>query len=192
MHILISIHSTRDLSPSNQFLILFGKSGAGNNHIGQLISNLLGYEFFDADTELTQALIQSISLQQPISPDDMAKYYTKLLNTLDQKLSNTSQLVLSIALFLPKQRELFKNKFPFAKLIFIDSDDSSISHHLDLRERSIANSSPSHLNGTIATKSYAQEIAPFFIPPEQGAYPTIINNSFHNADLIQQAKSKLF
>lgn len=143
-----------------QLFIIFGKSGAGKNYIGEMIALHLGYYFYDADQDLTEEMLDAIKNQHFFTDEMRARYFEKVKQKIEALLRIHPKIVVTQGLFKNQNRHHLIQVFPFAQFIWIDTDDRVIAARVSERNN-------------IVTLEYAQKINRFFEVPDFACYKII-------------------
>jgi len=154
-----------------QLLILFGPTGAGKNYVAQIIEAEWGYDFYDADQDLTGEMIAAIRRNRLFTDRMRAAYFRKVAARIEQLLAEHDRVVITQGLFKNENRRALRQKFPFAEFILVTADDTLILERIRRRNN-------------LVTPAYAQKINSGFEKPDFEC-ATIINNAGSEAILKQ-------
>lgn len=163
-------------------LILFGRSGAGKNHIGELLQKEFGFYFYDAD-ELLPEEAKELLINKKHFTEEIRNQITKnLIQKTNMLKEMHPKLVIAQALYKEKNRKEFLLEVPLARLIYVFASLSTTITRIKNRNNSI-------------TPEYAIQMDVGFEEPIHPQY-TIYNNASSShlieqlSDLLQAIKLK--
>ncbi len=108
-------------STERHLVILFGKAGAGKNYVAKIFHQQFGFFWYDADTHLTDEMVQSIREHRRFT-DAMRTEFLEIIKMQTQTLLlHRDKVVLSQGLFMNRDRRDLVREFPFARLVWIDA-----------------------------------------------------------------------
>lgn len=94
--------------------LLFGEMGAGKNHVGELMAQQLGCEFFDGDTVIPEHMLQKVLSFKLFSASDLDQYVRlHLLPAIQSRHVEGQDLVVAQALYRREHRDIILNHQPF-------------------------------------------------------------------------------
>lgn len=151
-------------------LIIFGKSGAGKNYIGEMIAKEYGFYFYDADLDLTDEMISAIKEERIFTDEMRTRYFEQVQREIATLWREHSKLVVTQGLFKNRNRHDLRQTFPLAQFVWVDADEGIIV------KRVLERDSP-------VTVAYARQINRFFEEPDfdcyrivnQGEYQEVLN-----------------
>jgi gluconokinase len=115
-------------------VIIMGVLGSGKTLIGQMLSQELGWDFFDADDFHPSANILKISRSIPLTDNDR-KPWLKILNKLLQKSSQESKsAILACSALKQSYRDILVQDVPKTRFVYLKGDEELIRNRL--KERS--------------------------------------------------------
>ena len=158
-------------------IFLFGKLGGGKNFVGRILEEEFGFEFYDADEDLTDAMKQAIRNHQEITDDLRDEFIKIVINRVAEKLSRTDRLAVAQALFRNKHRHQVLECFPSTRFVWVWADDRIMYSRLSRR------------SGHIASKAYGEMINRNFETPDLPC--TVIYNNAGREEIITQLKGIL-
>lgn len=157
-------------------IFLFGPTGVGKSYIGNVLTRVFGYYFWDADTALTEAMYDLIKKKKMFTQkmrDDFTQLIILKIQSLSSKYSN---IVVSQALYKERNRKQIKDIYNQVKFIYIISDGSIVADRIVSRNN-------------LVDSEYAKIMQSKFDPPDI-EHMIIINNGDED-ELITQLKSIL-
>ncbi len=154
-------------------IILFGLSGSGKNFVAEILEQDFGFEFFDADSILPQAMRDCIAQKKMFTQAMRDKFTTDIKNKITtlQSTGANENLVVTQALYKEKNRLEIQDAFPAAKFIHVQADVETIQTRLHKSHREV-------------DPDYAKKISVNFESP-QLTHITLINNT-NKADVVKQ------
>jgi len=158
-------------------IFLFGKLGCGKNFVGRILEQEFGFDFYDADEDLTDAMKEAIQNHQEITDELRDEFINIVINRLTEKLSRTDRLAVAQALFRNKHRHQVLEHFPGTLFVWVHADDKIMYARLSRR------------SGHIASKSYGEMINRNFETPN--VPHTMIDNNAGRDEIITQLKGIL-
>ncbi len=117
----------------NKFVILFGWPGSGKSTVGKLVSEKMGYLFYDMDVTLPESMKEKLRNGILITEEEIEGYVKVMIEDIDTLLKKGS-VVASLSLFLNKHRLLFKDKFSEAQCFSLDVSQDILQQRLHERK----------------------------------------------------------
>jgi gluconate kinase len=154
-----------------KLLILFGKAGAGKNHVAKIFEKEFGYYFYDADQDLTEEMINCIKYHLNFTDDMRNKYFEIIKNRIKELIKDKNKVILTQGLFRNKNRNDLIKEFQFANFIWVEAENNILEKRVAERKSDV-------------TIDYARKINKFFENPNFNTYK-LINNSTDEEILVQ-------
>jgi gluconate kinase len=154
-------------------IILFGLSGSGKNFVAEILASHFHFHFFDADSVLPQEMRVCIQ-QKKMFTQAMRDHFTDIIkkNIAELKTTdNSTNLVVTQALYKEKNRREILEAYPDAKFIYVQADLEKILVRLQKSHHNI-------------DADYAKKISVNFQDPKL-PHKIIINNT-NKEDVISQ------
>lgn len=102
-----------------QCLIIFGPTAAGKTYLGHHAQEK-GWHWIEGDDLIKPDLKNKIATQQ-FTIEDLVPFFNDLLAHVVQTLETQSHIVMTQTLSRQRFRQLFRDKLPMAKFIFVDT-----------------------------------------------------------------------
>ncbi len=158
-------------------IFLFGKLGCGKNFVGRILEEEFGFDFYDADEDLTDAMKEAIRNHQEITDVVRDEFVNIVINRLREKLSRTDRLVVAQALFRNRHRHQVLDHFPCTRFVWVQADDAIMYARLPRR------------SGHIASKTYGEIINRNFETPDLPCI--VIYNNAGREEIVRRLKGIL-
>lgn len=161
-------------------VFLFGLPGVGKTYLGKLLQRKLGAYYWDGDEALTTEMRLAVKNEQPFSAtmtEDLSNTIIGTINTLKQ---SHSLIIVSQAMLLESDRQMFREHFEDISFIYIKCD---LEH---ARQRIVQ-------RADFVTESYFNKLVAAFEPhrTDAEAYPSIDNYNKSDEQLIREFNSIL-
>lgn len=115
-----TLDSAEQREKQGTFLIVFGPPGSGKSTTGKYLQDKHGFFFFDADEDRIDAEKERLAQGIPSSDEDRDQRFDHLVRKIDQLRHEHEKL--AIISYLPvKYHEMYKNAFPAATFVFMDT-----------------------------------------------------------------------
>src|ERR1041384_2177923 len=112
---------------------LFGLLGAGKNFVGKIFAEEFGFNFYDADRDLTPAMTAAIANHRKFSEQMRDEYFEIVISRIAQLKEDHEKLVVAQALFKNRNRAQISTHFPEIRFVWVQADKEVVAHRL--RER---------------------------------------------------------
>lgn len=132
---------------------LFGLLGAGKNFVGKIFAEEFGFNFYDADQDLTPAMTAAIANHRQFSEQMRDEYFEVVISRIAQLKEDHEKLVVAQALFKNRNRAQISTHFPQIRFVWVQADKEVVAHRL--RER----------QGHPADQSYGEMVNKLFEIP---------------------------
>lgn len=126
-------------------LFLFGKSGAGKSYVGEIIGQILGWQVYDADDDITVEMQTALKEKRPFTNEMRDQYFPIVVDNILSRLKLDKHLIVTQGVYKEKHRRYLKSSIPNLELVFIDSSEDSIGGRLVSRQKGIDNESANAL-----------------------------------------------
>lgn len=122
----------------NKALILFGMPGSGKSTSGKIVSEKLGYAFYDMDATLPETMKEKLRNGSLITEEEIVGYVKETVEEVDLLFREKSAVV-CLSLFLEKHRLLFKQRFPKALFFSLEARPEVLQDRLMQRKNHFFN-----------------------------------------------------
>ncbi len=89
-------------------LIIMGVSGSGKTTVGKILSNKLGWIYFEGDEYHPKENVEKMSAGIPLNDDDRKPWLLKLRSIIEDALSHEKNIVLTCSALKKSYREILK------------------------------------------------------------------------------------
>ena len=105
---------------------LFGLPATGKSHIGRMLENKFGFQYYDADKWLPNDLLESLKQGNGFTPEQRDRYYSHICDKITEIISqnnnkNKVPIVIAQATFKNKHRLHILKRFPYINLVWIQT-----------------------------------------------------------------------
>ncbi|KTD78815.1 AAA family ATPase [Legionella waltersii] len=158
-------------------VFLFGLPGAGKTYLGQLLANHWSCPYWDGDEALTQEMRVAVHEERPFSEEMTRTLSNRMIESMTSLSSSHKTFVVSQAMLLETDRELFKKLFPDIRFVYIHCDKNTMLQRVASR-------------ANFVSVSYCEKLLTAFQPYEQAAlqYPSVNNNNKDDTILLDELK----
>jgi gluconate kinase len=104
-----------------KLLILFGLPAAGKTYFGKFLAKRLGYYFYDGDQNLPEEMRLAINNAESITDAMRDRFFISLLKTTIKLSQKQPKLIVAQTFIKEKYRQLFRDQFPQATWILVDT-----------------------------------------------------------------------
>lgn len=160
-----------DLSQAPSVLFFYGLSGAGKTHIGQLVSQLSGCFFYDADCDISSAMQQALDAQQPFTEAMRDEYFPRVASNIAALQKKHASLVVTQGTYKQRHRDFLQAAITDIDMICVVCEMDRVQAQLQQRDRGISSASAAAL------------LADFEAPR---ASEKVLHNRGDDADIVQQ------
>jgi shikimate kinase len=157
-----------------RLIVLFGKTGAGKNYVGNIIAREYNYYFYDGDRDLTDKMKKTLEMKCFFSDDMREEFNNVLIEKINDLLQNHSKIVFSQAFFKKRYREKIVDEFDFAKFIKIETEKLILEKRILKRNNLI-------------TLNYSKNMNKLFEEPDSN--DLVIKNNSNQSEIIVQLKN---
>ena len=113
----------------NKLVVIFGLPGSGKSTLGKILSEKIGYAFYDMDDTLPSSMKEKLKKNILITEQEIEGYVKEIVLHLERLLTQKS-VVASLSLFLDKHKLLIKNNFPEASVFNFEASPESLKRRL--------------------------------------------------------------
>ncbi|MCX7116666.1 MAG: AAA family ATPase [Legionellales bacterium] len=161
-------------------IILFGLSGAGKHHVGQVLSEYSHFHFWDADEAITDDMKRCIEEKRLFSEEIRDDYFERVMNHMDILHKEHGNIVVSQAFYKNKNRYQCLKRFSDTLFIHVTANKEILLARLAKRE-----TTGSH-GRAIIDEGYWEKMGAHFEAPTH-AYVSINNDDNDNDEsLVEQ------
>jgi len=119
---------------SSLFLIIMGVSGCGKTTVGKLLSERLGWPFFDGDDFHSAENIAKMSRGNPLDDNDRAGWLISLANLIRGHLFENQPGILACSALKEKYRQILRLDPQRVKFIYLKGSYELILSRMDARD----------------------------------------------------------
>ncbi len=116
------------------FLIIMGVSGCGKTTVGKLLSERLGWPFFDGDDFHSAENIAKMSRGIPLDDNDRAGWLISLANLIRGHLFDNQPGILACSALKEKYRQILRLDPQRVKFIYLKGSYELILSRMDARD----------------------------------------------------------
>ena len=113
-------------------VVIFGVAGVGKTTVGKLVSNDLGWMFYDADDLHPAANIQKMWSGVPLTDEDREPWLQQLRELIERCLANNENAVLACSALKKKYRDKLRISAD-VKFAFLRADRERVESQLENR-----------------------------------------------------------
>ena len=118
---------------SNQVIYIMGVAGSGKTTIGQRLSSLTGYAFYDADYFHPEANIEKMKSGQPLNDQDREPWLDNIHQFVCEALQSNSIILACSALKKSYRQRLSKGIDSQCRWVFLKGDYQTILRRMQGR-----------------------------------------------------------
>ena len=115
-----------------EIYVLFGQPGAGKTYIGGILKKYFGFYLYDGDQDMSQELKGAI-VDETVTDDLRQEFFNKLIESVGALPH--SKIVVTQTFIKEKFRKKFKDIFPKAKFILVETDVNIREKRVMMQER---------------------------------------------------------
>lgn len=158
-------------------VFLFGLPGAGKTYLGQLLAEHWTCPYWDGDEALTEEMKASVLEEKPFTKEMTQTLSKRMMDNMTRLSESNSTFIVSQAMLLETDRQLFKQSFPEVRFIYIYCDKNTMLQRITSR-------------ANFVTRSFCEKLQAAFKPYEADAltYPSINNSDKEDKILIEELK----
>lgn len=158
-------------------VILFGLTGAGKTFVGQQLSAISPFYFWDADEAITDEMKQCIAEKRSFTQEIRDEYFNLVTNHIKLLCNQHEHILVSQAFYKNKNRTQLLAEFTHCIFLQVTVDSSIVLNRLRERNNAI-------------TEEYAKIIINDFEPPTH-PYFIITNNLENDCDSLTKQIIKI-
>jgi len=121
------------MSSHPQALILMGVSGCGKTSVGERLSQILGWPFFDGDNYHPQENIAKMAAGIPLNDDDRTPWLANLHDLITEHLEQGQSLLLACSALKQRYRSQLSNGNPGTVFVHLKGDFDLIFSRMQAR-----------------------------------------------------------
>ncbi len=160
-----------DLSQAPSVLFFYGLSGAGKTYVGQLVSQLSGRFFYDADHDISPAMQQALDTHQPFTEAMRNEYFPRVASNIAALQKKHASLVVTQGTYKQRHRDFLQAAVTDIDMICVVCEKEMMQAQLQQRARGISSAS-------------AAALLADFESPHAGE--KVLHNRGDDADIVQQ------
>jgi gluconokinase len=119
---------------SPQAIVLMGVSGCGKTSVGERLSQILGWPFFDGDDFHPTGNVAKMSQGIPLNDDDRAPWLAILHDLIADHLQAGKSMILACSALKQKYRDQLEEGNPEVLMIYLKGDFNLIFERMSTRE----------------------------------------------------------
>jgi gluconokinase len=127
-----------DLGHAPPVLFLFGLAGAGKTHVGQLVSQLSGRFFYDADADISEAMKQALAEQRPFTEAMRDDFFPRVVERIRQLQKTHGALVVTQGVYKQRHRDYLEQALPQMQLLCVQCTAPLLQQRLAHRTHGIS------------------------------------------------------
>jgi gluconokinase len=116
-----------------QAIILMGVSGCGKTAVGERLSQVLGWAFFDGDDFHPTDNIAKMSRGLPLNDDDRVPWLANLHDLIADHLETGRSMILACSALKEKYRDQLKEGNPGTLVVYLKGDFDLIFNRMSYR-----------------------------------------------------------
>ncbi|WP_199405240.1 gluconokinase [Corallincola holothuriorum] len=109
-----------------QVVLLMGVSGCGKTTIGRMLSEQLGWRYYDGDVFHSPASIAKMKRGEPLTDKDRLGWLETLQQLIHDKIANGDNAIISCSTLKKQYRNLLRKGNTDLKLLFLKGDYDTI------------------------------------------------------------------
>ena len=160
-----------DLAHAPAVLFFYGLAGTGKTHVGQLASRLSGRFFYDADTDISDAMKQALAQQRPFTDAMRDEFFPRVVQRIRSLQQQHGALVVTQGVYKQRHRDYLRHAIADMDMVCVSCSDTVLHQRLAARAQGI---SPASASALLAD----------FEPPEPGM--RVLHNDSDDAALLHQ------
>jgi len=114
-------------------LIIMGVSGCGKTTVGKMLSEKLGWKYFEGDDYHSKENVEKMSKGVPLSDDDRKPWLLKLRSIIEDSLASGTNIILSSSALKESYRKILKVN-DGVKFIYLKGSYELIESRMRLRK----------------------------------------------------------
>ncbi|WP_187265480.1 AAA family ATPase [Reinekea thalattae] len=122
----------------NACLFFYGKSGSGKSFAGDLLAELLGWQLYHADQDITPEMQTALANQQPFTNAMRDQFFYNVGEKIQQLNSQHHRLIVTQGAYKQKHRDYLKSKLPQLYLVQVNCPDEQIMQRIEQRKSGIS------------------------------------------------------
>lgn len=115
-------------------IVLMGVTGSGKTTIGELLSERLGWPFFDADDFHSAANKQKMNAGIPLTDEDRMGWLHSLRDLLRDHSNQGRNLILACSALKERYREIIKEGGSEVRFVHLQGEKALIANRLEQRK----------------------------------------------------------
>lgn len=160
-----------DLSQAPSILFFYGLSGAGKTHIGQLVSQLSGRFFYDADCDISPAMQKALDTQQPFTDAMRDEYFPRVASNIAALQKKHTLLVVAQGTYKQRHRDFLQSSIVDIDIICVACEMEIMRAQLQQRDYGISSVSAAALLADFESPSVSEKM---------------LHNRGDDADIVRQ------
>lgn len=114
--------------------VVFGLPGTGKTYVGKLLSEKLGYYYYEGDTVMPKDMQDAVVNKQVISDEQRDIFFKKLIEEVRTLKEIHKNIVISQTFIKEKYRQQFLQHFPETKFLLVETDTTTREGRLKKRK----------------------------------------------------------
>jgi carbohydrate kinase (thermoresistant glucokinase family) len=115
-------------------IILMGVSGCGKTSVGEGLSEILNWSFYDGDDFHPQANIDKMSQGIPLNDDDRQPWLERLHDLIVERLDQDQSLIVACSALKAKYRQILKGDLDAVKFVHLAGSFELIYERIQQRD----------------------------------------------------------
>ena len=113
-------------------IVIFGVAGVGKTTVGKLLSQEMGWQFYDADDFHSRSNIEKMRSGQPLTDEDRQPWLQRLRELIERCLTENENATLACSALKKKYRDQLRPG-PDVKFVFLHADRARVAGQLKNR-----------------------------------------------------------
>lgn len=113
-------------------VVIFGVAGVGKTTVGKLLSQEMGWQFYDADDFHPRSNVEKMRNGQPLTDEDRQPWLQRLRELIERCLAESENASLACSALKKKYRDQLRAG-PDVKFVFLRADRARVAEQLKNR-----------------------------------------------------------
>lgn len=118
----------------SQAIILMGVAGSGKTTIGRLLSDELGWPFYDGDDFMPESNVAKMATGQPLNDEDRKPWLARLNHLIREHVANGRSLILASSALKQAYRHQLSQDVKRIHFVYLKGDHRLFEQRLEQRK----------------------------------------------------------